>query len=158
MALQHLQAGMSAPEFETTAEDGRTVSLADYQGRNVVLYFYPKDDTPGCTKQACALRDSIQEVQAEDAVVLGVSPDDEASHTKFIEKFGLPFSLLADTEKTLCEAYGVWGQRSFMGKKFMGVHRSLFVINAEGQLSLVKYEVAPNETVDLALQALRGED
>ena len=120
----------------------------------MVLYFYPKDDTPGCTKQACALRDRFGDLQAHDAAVLGVSPDSSRKHAQFIRKYELPFSLLADSDHAICEAYGVWGERQFMGRKFMGVHRSLFVIDGNGQLAAVNYDIAPGDSVAAALQAL----
>jgi peroxiredoxin Q/BCP len=155
MGLKHLAADMAAPDFTSTNEKGESVSLADYKGRNLVLYFYPKDDTPGCTKQACSLRDNMATLEADNVAVLGVSPDDEKSHVKFIKKYELPFSLLADTDKALCETYGVWGERRFMGKTFMGVHRSLFVINGEGKLISVNYGISPGDSVSTALKALQ---
>ena len=154
MALKHLVPNTPAPGFTALNENGETVSLADFKGRNLVLYFYPKDDTPGCTKQACSLRDNFDELQALNASILGVSPDNSTKHTKFIGKYDLPFSLLVDEDHTICEAYGVWGERSFMGKKFMGVHRSSFVIDGEGNLAAVNYDVAPTDTVPEALKAL----
>lgn len=157
MGLRHLKADTAAPDFATVDEKGEAVSLADFKDRHLVLYFYPKDDTPGCTMQACALRDNFAALEAANATVLGVSPDDAKSHVKFIEKYELPFSLLADTDKTLCETYGVWGERKFMGKTFMGVHRSLFVINGEGQLISVNYDISPRDSVPTALQALARE-
>lgn len=155
MGLKHLAADMAAPDFTAVNEKGESVSLADYKGRNLVIYFYPKDDTPGCTKQACSLRDNMATLEADNVAVLGVSPDDEKSHVKFIKKYELPFSLLADTDKALCETYGVWGERSFMGKTFMGVHRSLFVIDEEGKLISVNYGISPADSVPTALKALQ---
>lgn len=156
MAVKHLTEKDPAPDFASIDEKGDPVSLTDFQGKSLVLYFYPKDDTPGCTKQACSLRDSFQAITALNATVLGVSPDGSDKHTKFIEKYELPFSLMVDSDHAICEAYGVWGQRSFMGKKFMGVHRSLFVIDPEGQLVAVHYDVKPQESVPAALKALEG--
>ncbi len=155
MGLMHLEADTAAPDFATVNEKGEAVALADFKGRNLVLYFYPKDDTPGCTRQACALRDNFAALEAANATVLGVSPDDAKAHAKFIAKYALPFSLLVDTDRTLCETYGVWGERKFMGKTFMGVHRSLFVINANGQLVSVNYGISPADSVPAALKALR---
>ncbi len=155
MGLMHLEADTAAPDFATVNEKGKAVSLTDFKGRNLVLYFYPKDDTPGCTTQACSLRDNFAALEGANATVLGVSPDDARSHTKFIEKYELPFSLLADTDRTLCETYGVWGERKFMGKTFMGVHRSLFVINGDGQLISVNYGISPKDSVPTALKALQ---
>ena len=156
MALKHLQPNTPAPDFTAVNENGETVSLADFRGRNLVLYFYPKDDTPGCTMQACSLRDNFDDLQALNATVLGVSPDDSQQHTKFIGKYNLPFSLLVDEDHAICEAYGVWGERNFMGKKFMGVHRSSFVIDGDGNLVAVDYDVKPKKTVAAALEALGG--
>ncbi len=155
MALKHLAVHGAAPAFDTVNEHGDRVTLSDFRGQPLVLYFYPKDDTPGCTAQACQLRDHISEFAGLHATVLGVSPDDSRSHTKFIEKYELPFSLLVDEDHAICEAYGVWGQRSFMGKKFMGVFRSLFVIDSEGNLAAVHYDVKPKDSAPSALQALK---
>lgn len=154
MPLKHLTVHAEAPAFAAADENGRDVSLSDFKGRPLVLYFYPKDDTPGCTKQACALRDRFGDLQARNAAVLGVSPDSSRKHAKFIRKYELPFSLLADSDHAICEAYGVWGERKFMGRKFMGVHRSLFVIDGNGQLAAVNYDIAPGDSVAAALQAL----
>lgn len=154
MALKHLAENDAAPDFATVNEKGEPVTLSDFRGQALVLYFYPKDDTPGCTRQACSLRDHFSELQALNATVLGVSPDGSEKHEKFIRKYDLPFSLLVDSEHALCEAYGVWGQRSFLGKKFMGVHRSLFVIDAEGRLISVNYDISPADSVPAALKAL----
>lgn len=154
MALKHLQPNTPAPDFTAVNENGETVSLADFRGQNLVLYFYPKDDTPGCTTQACSLRDNFGDLQALNATVLGVSPDNSRRHAKFIGKYDLPFSLLVDEDHAICEAYGVWGERSFMGKLFMGVHRSSFVIDGKGNLVAVNYDVKPTDTVPEALKAL----
>src|SRR6476469_629006 len=121
--------GEAAPEFSLPGSDGRSHSLADHRGHPVVLYFYPKDDTPGCTKQACRIRDAYDAFRDAGAVVLGVSPDDESSHVKFKNKFQLPFTLLADTDHDAAEEYGVWKERSLYGKTFMGIERSTFVID-----------------------------
>ena len=112
---------------------GGKISLADYLGKNVILYFYPKDDTPGCTKEACAFRDNFSEFKKRGAIVLGVSPESVNSHDKFVEKFKLPFTLLADEDKKIVETYGVWGEKSFMGKKYLGVYRVTFLIGAGRQ-------------------------
>lgn len=125
--------GMQAPDFSLVNEKGETVSLADYAGKKyVVLYFYPKDATPGCTTQACDFRDAHEDFSDLNAVILGVSPDNEASHTKFIEKKGLPFSLLVDDEHTVSELYGVWVLKKMFGKEFMGIERSTFLIDPTG--------------------------
>src|SRR5206468_4691337 len=126
--------GNPAPDFELATDTGERVKLSDFRGRPVVLYFYPKDDTPGCTTQACGFRDSYAEFEQRGAVVLGVSPDDEASHVRFKEKYSLPFTLLADPDHKAAEAYGVWGERNFAGRKYLGITRSTFVIDADGNV------------------------
>ena len=128
-----VEEGLPAPDFSLTADSGETVALSSLRGSNVVLYFYPKDDTPGCTAQACGIRDSWDEFEERGAVVLGVSPDSETSHVKFKEKFGLPFTLLADPDHSTAEAYGVWVEKKNYGKKYMGIERSTFVIDADGE-------------------------
>jgi peroxiredoxin Q/BCP len=146
--------GKPAPDFELKTDAGETVKLSDLRGKPVVLYFYPKDDTPGCTTQACAIRDAYQDFRDKGAVVLGVSPDDEASHEKFKEKFSLPFTLLADTEHAVAEDYDVWKERSMYGRKFMGIERSTFVIDADGNVAKEFRKVKPDEHADLVLGAL----
>jgi len=118
-----LKEGDIAPAFTAETNGGGKVSLADFKGRNVILYFYPKDNTPGCTKEACTFRDHFADFRKKGAVVLGVSPDPVKSHNKFVEKFTLPFTLLADVDKKIVEAYGVWGEKRFMGRKYLGVYR-----------------------------------
>ena len=149
-----IEAGTPAPEFELKADDGSTVTLAGLRGRRVVLYFYPKDDTPGCTAQACGIRDQWQDFRGVDAVVLGVSPDDEASHRKFKEKHGLPFTLLADEDHAVAERYGVWGERTMYGKTYMGIKRSTFVIDEDGTARSAMYGVKPDTHADDMLAAL----
>ena len=127
-----LQVGDIAPEFSSKDQDGKEVRLSDYKGKKVILYFYPKDDTPGCTTQACNLRDNYEALQSKGYQVLGVSVDNEKSHVKFIKKFNLPFPLLADTEHAIVEAYGVWVEKSMYGRTYMGTARTTFVINADG--------------------------
>ena len=146
--------GQPAPEFSLPSDSGETVSLADLRGTPVVLYFYPKDDTPGCTAQACAIRDAWGDFEQAGAVVLGVSPDGEASHQKFKAKYDLPFTLLADTDHAVADAYGVWGEKSFAGKTYMGVERSTFVIDAEGNIAKAFRKVKPAEHADQVLDAL----
>jgi peroxiredoxin Q/BCP len=149
-----LRIGDMAPDFTAVADNGETVRLSDFRGRRVVLYFYPKDDTPGCTTQACSFRDHFPVLTDKNAVVLGISPDSVASHQKFKAKYNLPFLLLADEDHRIAEQYGVWGERSLYGKKFMGIHRSHFVIDEEGRIVDVQYKVKPEESVIKALKAL----
>ena len=146
--------GTEAPDFQLTADDGSTVRLSELRGKPVVLYFYPKDDTPGCTAQACGIRDAWGEFERAGAVVLGVSPDGEASHVKFKEKYGLPFPLLADTGHEVSEEYGVWGEKTYYGKTYMGVERSTFVIDAEGKVAKVMRKVKPDTHADDVLAVL----
>jgi peroxiredoxin Q/BCP len=151
-----VEEGTPAPEFELQSDAGETVELAGLRGKPVVLYFYPKDDTPGCTTQACGIRDAYGEFEAAGAVVLGVSPDSEASHVEFREKFGLPFTLLADTDHRVAEAYGVWVEKKNYGKTYMGVERSTFVIDADGIVKRVLRKVKPETHADDVLAALAG--
>ena len=130
--------------------------MSSFRGRPVILYFYPKDDTPGCTAQACGIRDAWGEFERAGAVVLGVSPDDESSHVKFREKYGLPFPLLADTGHEVSEEYGVWGEKSLYGKTYMGVERSTFVIDEEGNIAKVLRKVKPDTHADDVLAALES--
>ena len=147
--------GEPAPDFTLTSDAGEAVSLSALRGSPVVLYFYPKDDTPGCTTQACGIRDVYGELQREGAVVLGVSPDDERSHVKFKEKYDLPFTLLADPDHTVAEQYGVWGEKKYMGRTYMGVDRSTFVIDADGNVKRVMHKVKPDTHADEVLETLR---
>ena len=151
-------AGERAPEFTLRGVDAEgneaEVGLADLRGRRVVLYFYPKDDTSGCTTQACGIRDAWPEFGRTDAVVLGVSPDDVKSHRKFGEKYDLPFTLLADPDHAVAEAYGVWKEKSMYGRKYMGIERTTFVIDADGVISHVFPRVKPKEHADQVLAAL----
>ena len=151
-----VEEGKPAPDFELRTDGGETVRLSDLRGKQVVLYFYPKDDTPGCTTQACGIRDAYDEFEREGAVVLGVSPDDERSHVKFKEKYNLPFTLLADVDHTVAERYGVWGEKSFAGKKYMGVERSTFVIAEDGTVKRVMHKVKPDGHADDVLATLRS--
>ena len=149
--------GQEAPDFELTNDAGETVRLSDLRGRQVVLYFYPKDDTPGCTTQACGLRDAWSDIERTGAVVLGVSPDSESSHEKFRRKYELPFTLLADTGHEVAERYGVWGEKKYMGRAYMGVSRSTFVIAADGTVKKVFEKVKPAEHADDVLAALSSD-
>jgi peroxiredoxin Q/BCP len=136
-------AGAAAPKFTAEASDGSKVKLADYKGKVVVLYFYPRDDTSGCTKEACGFRDSHKKLTDAGIVVLGVSPDSVASHEKFISKYKLPFLLLSDPDKKICEMFGVWQQKSMYGRKYMGVARTTFVIDSMGRIAHVFEKVKP---------------
>jgi thioredoxin-dependent peroxiredoxin len=152
--MSRLDAGDPAPDFSLTADDGSTVSSADLAGSRYVLYFYPKDDTPGCTAQACGLRDSWSQVSETGVPVLGVSPDSVKSHAKFRAKHDLPFRLLADEEHRLAEAYGVWVQKKFMGREYMGTERTTFVIGSDGRIEHVLPQVKPDEHVHQLLEVL----
>jgi peroxiredoxin Q/BCP len=139
-----VEEGKPAPDFELSTDNGARIKLSSLRGKPVVLYFYPKDDTPGCTTQACGIRDAYADFRARGAVVLGVSPDDQASHVKFKEKYSLPFTLLADPEHKVAEEYGVWKERNSYGKKSMGIERSTFVIDADGNVAKVMRRVKPD--------------
>lgn len=149
--MTHLKVGDKAPHFSGFDQDGNTLSLDDYAGKKLVIYFYPKDDTPGCTAEACNLRDNYSVLQKSGFEILGVSTDPVKSHRKFVDKYNLPFSLLADTEKQTAEAFGVWGLKKFMGKEYMGVSRTTFVIDENGVISKIIEKV---ETKDHAAQIL----
>jgi peroxiredoxin Q/BCP len=151
-----LKAGDPAPPFTVPATDGTEVRLSDYIGRHVILFFYPKDDTPGCTKEACAFRDAYSEFQEAGAVVLGVSIDPVKSHVRFTEKFRLPFPLLSDEVKGVVQAYGVWGQKSFMGRKYLGTHRVTFHIGPDGRIAHIWTQVKPEVHAAEVLAALRA--
>jgi peroxiredoxin Q/BCP len=149
-----VEEGKPAPDFEATTDTGERVKLSDFRGKPVVLYFYPRDDTPGCTLQACGFRDTISEFEQRGAVVLGVSPDDEASHVRFKEKYSIPFTLLADPEHAVAEQYGVWGEKNYAGRKYMGISRTTFVIDAEGNLVKTMHNVKPDGHPQQVLEAL----
>jgi thioredoxin-dependent peroxiredoxin len=151
-----IEEGKPAPDFELQSDTGETVALNELRGKPVVLYFYPKDDTPGCTTQACGIRDVYGEFERAGAVVLGVSPDDERSHVKFKEKYELPFTLLADADHAVADQYGVWGEKKYAGKSYMGVIRSTFVIDADGTVKKVMRNVKPATHADDVLAALRA--
>jgi thioredoxin-dependent peroxiredoxin len=150
-----LKEGDKAPEFIATTSTGEKLSLKDLRGKPVVLYFYPKDDTPGCTVQACGIRDSYGDFKLAGAVVLGVSPDPVKSHLKFIEKHRLPFTLLADEDKSIAQAYGVWGEKSFMGRKYMGNHRVTFLIDGQGRIAKIWPAVKPETHAGEVLDAIK---
>ncbi len=149
-----LKPGDPAPDFTAATQDGKTISLKDFRGRPVILYFYPRDDTPGCTREACAFRDEFAAFNKKGAAVLGVSTDTAKSHARFGEKYKLPFTLLADDEKKIVQAYGVWAQKSFMGRKFMGTHRVTFLIGPDGMIRQIWPQVKPAEHAKEVLQAL----
>ncbi len=148
-----LQAGDDAPDFTTKDQTGADVKISDFRGQRVVLYFYPKDDTPGCTKQACSLRDGFSTFERENIVVLGVSMDDENSHRKFISKYELPFTLLADTDHSVADAYGSYGEKNFAGKNYMGVLRKSFLIDGQGKIKRIFDKVKVDEHADEVLRA-----
>ena len=146
--------GTEAPDFELTADDGSTVRLSELRGQPVVLYFYPKDDTPGCTTEACEFRDAYDVYRKRGAEVLGVSPDDVASHEKFKSKYELPFTLLADPDHEVAEKYGVWGERKYAGKTYMGINRSTFVIDRDGNVARAMLGIKPAGHAEEVLNAL----
>lgn len=148
-----IETGQKAPDFTGKDQKGKDISLADYKGKKVVLYFYPKDDTPGCTKQACSLRDGFSELMINNIEVIGVSADDEESHQKFIEKYNLPYTLLADTEKEIINKYGVYGEKNMYGKKFMGIKRTTFLIDEEGTVKKIFKRVKTAEHAEEVLKA-----
>jgi peroxiredoxin Q/BCP len=149
-----IEEGQEAPDFELTSDRGERVHLSQFRGKPVVLYFYPKDDTPGCTAQACGIRDTYEDFEQQGAVVLGVSPDDESSHVKFRQKYGLPFTLLADPDHEVADKYGVWGERKYMGKTYWGVERSTFLIDEEGRIAKIMRRVKPDTHAEQVLAAL----
>ena len=149
-----LKVGDPAPKFSAATSGGGRFSLADFQGQNVILYFYPKDDTPGCTKEACAFRDEFAAFKQKGTVVLGVSVDSVKSHDKFVAKHKLPFTLLADEDKAIATAYGVWGEKVFMGRKYLGTHRVTFLIGGDGRIRNVWPEVKPADHAKEVLAAL----
>jgi peroxiredoxin Q/BCP len=138
-----LKAGEKAPEFELMDNAGKPHKLSDYQGQTIVVYFYPRDNTPGCTKEACSFRDAYADFRSEGVEVVGISPDSEKSHSKFIEKYELPFTLLSDPDHQVCEAFGVWGLKKMAGREYEGVYRTTFVIGPEGVIKHVFENVKP---------------
>ena len=151
-----LKEGDKAPTFTAQTSGGGKVSLNEFLGRHVVLFFYPKDDTPGCTKEACAFRDEHAQFEEADAVVLGVSCDSVAKHDKFISKFDLPFLLLSDEDQTIVNAYGSWGPKKFMGKEYEGIHRISFLIDPQGKIQKIWPKVKPEEHAAEVLAAIQG--
>ena len=149
--MTELSEGQKAPDFTANDQNGKSISLSDLTGRDVILYFYPKDDTPGCTAEACSFRDNYQSLLKQGFEVLGVSTDDERSHQKFISKYDLPFSLIADTDKKIVQAYGVWVEKNMYGKKYMGVARKTFIIDKKG---LIKKIIDKVDTKNSSAQIL----
>ena len=154
MTEPKLKLGDPAPDFALLDDKGNRVKLSAYHGKRVVVYFYPKDDTPGCTTQACGFRDNYLAIEEKNAVVLGISPDDAKSHVKFKTKFNLPFTLLADVDHAVAEVYGVWGEKSMMGKTYMGIIRSHFIVDENGALIDVQYNIKPEASVAGALEVI----
>ena len=152
--MEQLTEGAMAPQFTGKDQDGRIVSLKDFKGKKVILYFYPKDDTPGCTAEACNLRDNYDDLLSRGFAIIGVSPDDEKSHGKFRTKFDLPFSLIADPEKTIIKAYGAWGEKSMYGKTYEGVLRTTFVIDESGKIQKVINKVNTGDHTKQILELL----
>ena len=148
-----LEAGDKAPDFSAKDQDGNKIKLSDFKGKKVVLYFYPKDDTPGCTKQACSLRDGFPKLKKNNIEVLGVSIDDENSHQKFIEKYDLPFTLIADTDKKVVNKYDVYGEKNMYGRKYMGTKRTTFLIDEDGKIKKIFKRVKVAEHADEVLEA-----
>lgn len=156
--MKSLKAGDKAPDFKLMASNGKEVSLKDFTKKNkVVLYFYPKDDTPGCTVEACGFRDAVKKIEKEDTVVLGISPDGLKTHDKFIRKFNLPFLLLSDEDKKVCKAYGVWVKKSMYGREYMGVARSTFLIGKKGKIEKIYEKVKPEGHAEEILEILQAE-
>lgn len=156
MHTTKLKEGDIAPGFSAKDQNGKTVSLKDFKGKKVVLYFYPKDDTPGCTAQSCNLRDNYDALKKKGYEIIGVSADDEKSHQKFIKKFDLPFTLIADTDKKLINDYDVWGPKQFMGKKFQGINRTTFVISETGKIEKIFTKVETKNHTDQILEAVEA--
>jgi peroxiredoxin Q/BCP len=154
--MPELKVGQAAPDFELPSDSGRKVKLSDFRGKRVIVYFYPKDDTPGCTTQACGFRDAYPQIEEQNAVVLGISPDGVESHVKFKTKFNLPFILLADEDHAVAEAYGAWGEKSTYGKKYMGILRSHFVVDEKGKLVDAQVKVSPADSVERAMNVIRA--
>ena len=155
--MTNLKEGQKAPDFELKDTDGNKVRLSDFKSKKVVLYFYPKDDTSGCTKQACDFRDNIEDIKKLNAVILGVSPDNEGSHKKFTDKYGLNFMLLCDTDISVSKKYGAYGEKELMGRKYMGIIRSTFIIDEEGDIKKVFYKVNPEKSIGEVLKVLKEE-
>ena len=153
--MKKIEIGDKAPDFKGLNQDGKEVKLSDFLGKNLILYFYPKDSTPGCTAEACDLRDNYQMWQSKSYEILGVSPDSQKSHQKFIEKYNLPFDLISDTEKEILIAYNAWGEKSMYGKKYMGVLRKTYVINSKGIIENIFEKVKTKEHSNQILKEIK---
>ena len=153
--MTDLTEGQKAPDFKAKDQNGKSITLSDFSGKDVILYFYPKDDTPGCTAEACSFRDNYQSLLKEGFEVLGVSTDDEKSHQKFITKYSLPFSLIADTDKKIVEAYGVWVEKNMYGKKYMGVARKTFIIDKNGLIKKIIDKVDTKNSSGQVLDSIK---
>jgi peroxiredoxin Q/BCP len=153
--MAKLREGNKAPDFTAKDQNGKTVSLSDFKGKNVILYFYPKDDTPGCTAEACSFRDNYQSLLGQGFAVIGVSTDDEKSHKKFETKYNLPFTLIADSDKKIVEAYGVWVEKNMYGKKYMGTARTTFLINKDGLIDSIIEKVDTKNSSQQVLDLLQ---
>lgn len=154
--MTKLKVGDKAPEIKAKDQDGKEISLKDYKGKKVIIYFYPKDDTPGCTAEACNLRDNYKALLKQGMVVLGVSADTEAKHKKFIERYNLPFPLIADVDKKVINDYGVWGEKKFLGKKYMGINRTTFVIDENGIIEEIIEKVETKNHTEQILDTLKN--
>lgn len=153
--MSELTTGDKAPDFSMPTNEGKTATLSDYKGRKLVLYFYPKDDTPGCTKEACAFRDNLPHFEKIDAAILGVSKDSVAKHEKFIKKYDLNFPLAADEDGSVCEAYGTWGEKSLYGRKYMGIDRATFLIDANGKIARIWRKVKVDNHAEEVMKAIK---
>lgn len=152
--MNQLSVGEMAPDFRAETDEGKEIALQDYRGQRVVLYFYPKDDTSGCTTQACGFRDHYPEIEEKNVVVLGISPDGAESHRKFKSKYDLPFTLLVDSDHAIADTYGTWGEKSMYGRNYMGIIRSHFIIDEEGRLVDVQYKISPKNSIKKALASV----
>jgi peroxiredoxin Q/BCP len=150
-----LEVGENAPSITVRDQDGKELSLSDFKGQKLIVYFYPKDDTPGCTVEACNFRDNYSELQKLGIALIGVSPDEEKKHLKFIDKHGLPFPLIADTDKSLANAFGVWGPKKFMGREYDGIHRTTFIINEDGVIEHVIKKVQTKNSTQQILDLIQ---
>lgn len=154
--MSSIEVGQPAPDFTAKDQNGKEVSLKDYRGKKVILYFYPKDNTPGCTKESCNFRDNYSSLTKQGFEVIGVSADSEKSHQKFVDKYYLPFTLIADTDKEVINKYGVWGPKKFMGKTYDGINRKTFVIDEEGKIELIIEKVKTKEATEQVLELIKN--